>query len=101
MANIKSVTKEEVKKAAEKYLGTNQSAISIVLPESAKNIPVSIFRKKTEGSAELISQNSQTQEYKLSNGSTLLYTPNTSNDIICCKYCGAWHDERYQKLFAD
>ena len=82
LANIKSVTKEEVKKAAEKYLGTNQSAISIVLPESAKNIPVSIFRKKTEGSAELISQNSQTQEYKLSNGSTLLYTPNTSNDII-------------------
>ena len=82
LANIKSVTKEEVKKAAEKYLGTNRSAISIVLPESAKNIPVSIFRKKTEGSAELISQNSQTQEYKLSNGSTLLYTPNTSNDII-------------------
>ena len=82
LANIKSVTKEEVKKAAEKYLGTNQSAISIVLPESAKNIPVSIFRKKTESSAELISQNSQTQEYKLSNGSTLLYTPNTSNDII-------------------
>lgn len=82
LANIKSVTKEEVKKAAEKYLGTNRSAISIVLPESAQNIPVSIFRKKTEGSAELISQNSQTQEYKLSNGSTLLYTPNTSNDII-------------------
>ena len=82
LANIKSVTKEEVKKAAEKYLGTNRSAISIVLPENAKNIPVSIFRKKTEGSAELISQNSQTQEYKLSNGSTLLYTPNTSNDII-------------------
>ena len=82
LANIKSVTKEEVKKAAEKYLGTNRSAISIVLPENAKNIPVSIFRKKTESSAELISQNSQTQEYKLSNGSTLLYTPNTSNDII-------------------
>ncbi len=82
LANIKSVTKEEVKKAAEKYLGTNRSAISIVLPESAKNIPVSIFRKKTEGSAKLISQNSKTQEYKLSNGSTLLYTPNTSNDII-------------------
>lgn len=82
LANIKSVTKEEVKKAAEKYLGTNRSAISIVLPENAKNIPVSIFRKKTEGSAELISQNSKTQEYKLSNGSTLLYTPNTSNDII-------------------
>ena len=82
LANIKSVTKEEVKKAAEKYLGTNRSAISIVLPESAKNIPVSIFKKKTDNSAELISQNSQTQEYKLSNGSTLLYTPNSSNDII-------------------
>lgn len=83
LSNIKSVTKEEVKKSAQKYLGENRSAISIVLPQSAKETPVSILKKKHQNpSADLISQNSQTQKYKLSNGATLLYTPNTSNDII-------------------
>mgnify|MGYP002622187725 CR=1 FL=1 len=79
--NIKNVTKEDVKKAANKYLGVEKSAISIVLPEDAKNIPVA-HRKNQKGSAQLVSENSQTQKYKLSNGSTFLYTPNTSNDII-------------------
>lgn len=79
--NIKNVTKEDVKKAADKYLGINKSAVSIVLPENAKNIPVSNVTKNT-GTAELISENSQSQKYKLSNGATMLYTPNTANDII-------------------
>lgn len=79
--NIKNVTKEDVKKAADKYLGTNKSAVSIVLPENAKNIPVANVTKNT-GTAELISENSQSQKYKLSNGATMLYTPNTANDII-------------------
>ncbi len=79
--NIKNVTKEDVKRVAEKYLGLNRSAVSIVLPESAKNIPVANV-KQSKGSAELVSQNTDTQKYKLSNGATLLYTPNTANDII-------------------
>lgn len=79
--NIKNVTKDDVKKAAEKYLGTNRAAISIVLPESAKNIPVANIKTNT-GTAELVSENSQSQKYKLSDGATLLYTPNTANDII-------------------
>ncbi len=81
LENIKSVTRDEVKKAAIKYLGVNKSAVSIVLPKNAKEIPVSEIIKPT-GTAELISENSQTQKYKLSNGAVLLYTPNTSNDII-------------------
>lgn len=79
--NIKNVTKEDVKKASEKYLGLNKSAVSIVLPENAKNHPVANITQN-KGSAELVSQNSDTQKYKLSNGATLLYTPNTTNDII-------------------
>ena len=79
--NIKCVTKEDVKKAAEKYLGINKSAVSIVLPESSKNLPVANVSQET-GTAELISENSQSQKYKLSNGATLIYTPNTVNDII-------------------
>lgn len=81
LEDIKTVTKEAVKKAANKYLGVNKSAVSIILPEESKNIPVANITQNT-GSAELISQNKDTQKYKLSNGAVLLYTPNTSNDII-------------------
>lgn len=81
LTNIKNVTKEDVKKAADKYLSENKSAISIVLPESVKNIPIANI-KKDIGTAKLISENSQSQKYELSDGATLLYTPNTANDII-------------------
>ncbi len=80
--NIKNVTKEEVKKAANKYLGLNRSAVSIILPEDAKNIPVANITAAPAASADLISENKETQKYKLSNGASMLYTPNTSNDII-------------------
>ncbi len=80
--NIKCVTKEQVKKAANKYLGVNKSAVSILLPEDSKNIPVSNLTQETTGTAELVSQNKDTQKYQLSNGAVMLYTPNTSNDII-------------------
>lgn len=79
--NIKCVSKEAVKKVANKYLGLEKSAVSIVLPEEAKNIPVANITQNA-GTAELISENKETQKYQLSNGSTMLYTPNTSNDII-------------------
>ncbi len=78
---IKCVSKEDVKKVAEKYLGINKSAVSIILPEKAKDIPVANITQNT-GTAEFVSENTETQKYKLSNGATLLYTPNTSNDII-------------------
>ncbi len=81
LCNIKSVTKDDVKRVAEKYLGTNKSAVSIVLPKDAKEIPVADVTKPA-GTAEFISENSETQKYKLANGATLLYTPNTVNDII-------------------
>jgi len=80
--NIKCVTKEDVKKVAEKYLGINRSAVSIILPKAAKEIPVADLTQNTPATAELISEAGQSQKYKLSNGATLLYTPNTSNDII-------------------
>lgn len=81
LANIKNVTKEQVKKAANKYLGINKSAVSILLPEDAKNIPIANITPSS-GSAEFVSENKETQKYKLSNDAIFLYTPNTSNDII-------------------
>ena len=80
--NIKNVSKQDVKKAAEKYLGKDKSAVSIVLPEGSEDIPVSDIKNKNDGKAKLISENKQTQKYKLSNGATLLYTENDTNDII-------------------
>ena len=80
-----------------------------------KEIPVADVTKPA-GTAEFISENSETQKYKLSNGATLLYTPNTVNDIIAISidakggqliekkagtsktYC-ICNDERYKKLF--
>ena len=79
--NINKVTKEDVLKVARKYLGENKSAVSIVLPENAKNVPVAV-KKKTDSSFELVNKNNQTQKYKLSNGAVLLYSPNDYNDII-------------------
>ncbi len=78
---IKSVSKDEVKRVANKYLGENRSAVSIILPESSKNIPVA-NKIQNLGTAELVSESNGTQKYHLSDGATMLYTPNGSNDII-------------------
>lgn len=78
---IKSVSKDEVKRVSNKYLGENRSAVSIILPESSKNIPVA-NKIQNSGTAELISESNGTQKYHLSDGATMLYTPNSSNDII-------------------
>ena len=82
LANIKKVTADDVKHAANKYLGKEKSAVSIVLPESSKEVQISNITEKSLGSAKLVSENENTQKYELSNGATLLLTPNKVNDIV-------------------
>lgn len=82
LQNIKNVSAEEVKRVANKYLGENKSAVSILLPEDKKEIPIANKKNDKKYYAELVGENSQTQKYALSNGSTLLYTKNDFNDII-------------------
>lgn len=77
--NIKKVTPEDVKRVANKYLGIEKSAVSILLPNTSKEIKIS---NKTTSPAKLISENKKTQKYELANGAILLLTPNLSNDII-------------------
>lgn len=79
--NIKKVTAQDVKNAANKYLGVNKSAVSIVLPENCKEVKVS---NKTPLAAKpvLKSSDNGTEEYTLENGATLLLTPNTTNEIV-------------------
>lgn len=79
--NIKKVSAQDVKAVANKYLGLEKSAVSIVLPENCKEVKVSNVTQKTEP-AKFVSENSNTQKYELSNGATLLLTPNKVNDII-------------------
>lgn len=80
--NIKKVTADDVKRAANKYLGKEKSAVSIVLPETSKEVQISNITEKPAGSAKLISENENTQKYELSNGANLLLTPNKVNDIV-------------------
>ena len=82
LQNIKNVSADNVKRVANKYLGVNKSAVSILLPEDKKDIPVANKKSDKEYDGHLVSQNSQTQKYELSNASTLLYTKNDFNDII-------------------
>lgn len=80
---IKKVTADDVKRAANKYLGVDKSAISIVLPESSKEVEISAkVPTKSIQPAKLVSENSQTKKYKLSNGADLLLTPNDVNEIV-------------------
>lgn len=79
--NIKKVTASDVKRVANKYLGVQKAAISVVLPEKTNEVKISNITP-IDTKAELVSENSETQKYKLANGSTLLLTPNKTNDII-------------------
>ena len=79
--NIKKVTPYEVRMVANKYLGENKSAVSIVLPECEKAAKVSAKPKVTH-STTLISEDATTKKYALDNGATLLVIPNDLNDIV-------------------
>ncbi len=79
--NIKKVTPEDVRRVANKYLGINKSAVSIVLPEASKEKEIANKTSPTINH-KLVSENKMTQKYELSNGTTILLTPNTSNEII-------------------
>ncbi len=76
---IKKVTAEEVKSAAQKFLGVNKSAVSIVLPKSMENLETKAEIKHT---AQKISEHNGTVKYCIDNGTTLLINENKNNDII-------------------
>ncbi len=80
--NINKVTANDIKRVANKYLGVNKAAISVVLPKTENNKVKISNIEPNNISPELISKNSETQKYKLANGSTLLISPNEINDII-------------------
>ena len=83
LSNIKTVDKNDVKRVANKYLGVDKAAISVLLPEEEETKEVKISEKTTKNqNATFINKNKDTEKYILQNGATLLITPNTTNEII-------------------
>lgn len=83
ISEINKVTLNDVKAAAQKYLGKNKSAVSIVLPESMKNsAPQSASTPKRTHRADKISEHAGTSKYLIDNNATLLINENKNNDII-------------------
>ena len=76
---IKKVTASDVQSAAQRYLGVNKSAVSIVLPNFMKNIKPQ--ENKTHTYTK-VSENSGIAKYQIDNGATLLINENKNNDII-------------------
>lgn len=81
LANVKKVTSADIKRVADKYLGENKSAVSIVLPLACKN-EVNASNKTVKTGAKLVSEIPTTKKYLLDNGATLLISPNELNDIV-------------------
>ena len=81
--NIKKVTLADVKRVANKYLGKDKSAVSIILPENSKEVEISAnLPTKEVKPAVLVSEALGTKKYQLSNGANLLLTSNDVNEII-------------------
>ena len=81
--NIKKVTPADVKRVANKYLGKEKSAVSIILPETCKEVEVSQkLPAKEIVPAKFVSEAKGTKKYELSNGADLLITSNDVNEIV-------------------
>lgn len=82
LKNISKVTVKDVQNAAVKYLQENKSAVSIVLPKNTNCERPVAYVKKTHAEPQLVTEINETQKYILSDGTTLLMTPNSVNDIV-------------------
>ncbi len=81
LLKIRRVTVSDVNRVLRKYLGDNNAAISVLLPNNYEE-KENVVKCPQEITSTLVSENSETKKYKLSNGATVLITPNTANDII-------------------
>ena len=77
--NIKKVTPKEIQSAAQKYLGINKSAVSIILPKTMENIKPPATKTHT---AQKISEKNGIEKFKIDNNATLLINKHSNNDII-------------------
>lgn len=79
VSGIKKVSSADVKCVAQKYLGLNKSAVSLVLPNSMKK---PIQKPERKPSYSKVSESSGISKFAIDNGTTLLINENKNNDII-------------------
>ena len=79
LQNIKKVSAQDVRKAAQKYLGINRSAVSIVLPKSTEKLKEPIIKAHT---AQKLSESAGMTKYRIDNKATLVINKHNNNDII-------------------
>lgn len=79
LQNIKKVSVQDVRKAAQKYLGISRSAVSIVLPKNSEKAKESVITNHT---AQKISENAGMTKYKIDNNAILITNKHKNNDII-------------------
>lgn len=79
LSNINKVTSKDVQSAAQKYLGVNKSAVSIILPKAMEN---AVQPDVKIHSAEKISSKNGMEKYAVDNKSTLIINKHNNNDII-------------------
>lgn len=84
LKGIESVSISDVKRVANKYLGENNCAISVVLPKNAnKNILKNQVTSQNKNyTAKLVKSAYNTDKYLLENGATLLVNKHKNNDIV-------------------
>ena len=85
ISNIQKVNAREVQLAAQKFLGVNKSAVSLVLPKSIEKEEKNATIRHT---ATKISENNGTTKFIIDNNSTLLVTKHENNDIIAMTILG-------------
>ena len=76
---IKKVSVSDIKNVAQKYLGAQKSAISVVLPKEMQCLKANEVK---EHSANKISESKGTEKYIIDNNSTLIINKNLNNDIV-------------------
>lgn len=77
--NIHKVTAKDVQTVAEKYLGVNKSAVSLVLPKGINNANTDTIN---EHNATKIAEHNDMIKYQIDNNATLIINPHQNNDII-------------------
>ncbi len=83
LKNIEKVTKQDIIKAANKYLTTDKYAVSTVQGNTdKKEKKVSNIQKKPLGEYKLLEQNDSTKKVLLDNGLTLITKQKNANSIV-------------------
>lgn len=82
IANIKKVTKDDLKRVARKYLNPDKAVVSVILPDSIQDEKIKEISNIQKKEPLIVSQDKTITQYKLPNNINLIINHNTLNDIV-------------------